>query len=367
MEKNFLDKIYGNMNYNTYNAIQSIAGKSAVGLVVVKNFLLNNYPVAPDVAYALSWVFLAYYLGNNIANNQTRTKDVKEITSIYDEIITNYNKLNKVFDLNNPVEIYTMYNYMVYKGYLSKDKTFEFSAKNSIDIKTLFGANIINGQGVCRHIAIMLRDIFNAYGINSSVVSVTTPNSIVTIHTDDEKTAQTIEEMHDFVRKYINNEDQRKMFTEIIQEYGAKISLSYRQEDEPNKIARTTGNHLITQAVKDGKSYILDPTQTRIYKLKENDKNFLTDDETDKIKICYGSLGLFEKFKDIKTIKSNILLPSSSLEEDEILAQRINGLCESNQDIFEQFYKNNKEMYDELSTKLMLLKKPKSIIRKPGL
>lgn len=366
MEKNFLDKIYGNMNYNTYNTIRSIVGKSAVGLVLVKNFLLNNYPVAPDVAYALSCIFVAYYLGSNIANSQTHTKDVREIKSIYDEIVKDYNKLNKVFDLSNPVEIHTMYNYFVYKGYMSKDKSFKFSAKNSRDIRTLFGANIINGQGVCRHIAIMLRDIFNDYGIDSSVVSATMPNAVVTIGDNKEKgTVQTIEEMYDFVKKNITNEEQRKVFNEVIKKFGADIFLSYRLKEEPNRIARTTGNHLITLAVKNGISYMLDSTQNRIYRLNPNDRNFLFDRETDQIKICYDSLGLFEKTSSIKTIKSNILLPSSAVEEEQILIQRTSQLCKDNQDIFEQFYNEHSEMYNELSNKLMLMKKPKFIIRKP--
>ena len=328
-----------------------------MGLVAVDCFLLHH-PVAFYLFYSLSYVFLTYYLGNNIAGSQNHTRDVKEIKVIYDEIITNYNKLNRVFDLNDPVEIYTMYNYMVYKGYLSKDKNFELSDKNSRDITLIYGANVINGQGVCRHIAIMLKDIFNDYGIDSNIVAVTMPsNVVVTMHKDDDKTIKTVDEMYDFVRKYINNEEQQKVFNEKIEQINEKISLSFRLEDKPNLIGRITGDHVITLAVKDGKSYTLDPTQSRIYKLKENDKNFLYDSETDKIKIHYAGLGFFglEKYKNIKLIKANILLPSSSVEEDQVLIQRISKLCENNQDIFEQFYNDNSEMYNEISSKLMLM------------
>lgn len=364
MEKNFIDKIYNNITYNTYNTIQNISINTAIGLIFFKNILLKNYPIAPKVAYVLSYILWASFIGNNIVKAETKTKDIIEIKGIYDEIITNYNKLNKIFDLNNPVEIHTMYNYLVFKGYLSKNKTFNFSADNARDIYTIYGANITNGEGVCRHIAVMLRDIFNDYGINSNLISVSMPKTIIEIQIDDDRLTQTVEEMQPFIEKYINNEEQREAINKIIEEAGIDIRLSLKLEEESNIFAKVRGNHAVTLAVQDENSYILDPTHARIYKLNPKDKNFLIDDEIGKIGIAYGSLSLFEKYKDIKAIKRNILLPSSLTEEDQMLIKKITHLCKKNQDIFEQFYNENKEIYDELSTKLMAVKKPRKLIKK---
>ena len=88
------------------------------------------------------------------------------------------------------------------------------------------------------------------------------------------------------------------------------------------------------------------------------------DDEIGKIGIAYGSLSLFEKYKDIKAIKRNILLPSSLTEEDQMLIKKTTHLCKKNQTVFEQFYNENKEIYNELSTKLMAVKKPRRLIKK---
>ncbi|MFA6777235.1 MAG: hypothetical protein WCR80_02120 [Bacilli bacterium] len=335
MEKNYIDKIYGNINYNT---IQDISGKTSIGVILVKNFI-----GFPNVAYALACMFCAYYLANDIVKAETHTKDVKKVKAIYDEIIRDYNKMNKVFDLENPIEIHTMYNYLLYKGYLSKGKEFEFSDTNLRDINTLYGANIISGQGVCRHIGIMLRDIFNDKGINSNVLSAFIRPPVITNHTDDNKPEQTIEELYNFVRQHINNEEMRKVFNELIEKVGIIIS-------------KQIGNHLITLAVKDGKSYILDPTQNRIYRLSQDDKSIVTDSKDDRIKICYCSLPFLEKHKDIKNIKSNILLPSTTLEEEQLLIQRTRDLCDGNQDIFAQFYNEHSEMYAELTDKLMGMK-----------
>ena len=110
-------------------------------------------------------------------------------------------------------------------------------------------------------------------------------------------------------------------------------------------------------------SYFLDPTQARIYKLS-SDPNLLTDNKDDKIKICYGEITLIEKFKDIKSIESKVLLPSTSLDEDQTTIESTKKLCESNQDVFDEFYKENSDSYEELSEKLMLLEKPKSLIKR---
>lgn len=364
MEKNFIDQFYGNMDYNTYNTIRNITGSASIGLFLVTNFLLNRYPIVHDVAYALPGMLCAYYVGSDILKRETRTKDVTEIKAIYDEIIKNYNKMNKVFDLNNPVEIHTMFNYLLYKGYLSKGKKFEFGDANARDIETLYGANVVNGQGVCRHIALMLKDVFNDYGINSNVLLVYVRKLVIYRQTEGDRPEQTIEQLYDFVRKYINDEEMKKFFNELIEKEGTDLSLSYSYEDDKKNTVKRKGNHLITLANKDGISYFLDPTQTRMYKLS-SDHNILTDNVGDKIKICYGNSTLYERFKDIKSIKEKILLPGTSFEEDQAIVERTRKICETNQDIFEQFYNENSEMYEELSDKFMLLKKTKILIRRP--
>lgn len=108
----------------------------------------------------------------SLSHGKNYTKDIIKIRELYQEFIKNYNKLNKAFDLSNPIQIYTMFNYLLYKGYLSKDKEFQFSGKQARDINCLIGTNVIIGQAVCRHISAMLTDILNDYGIESSQLGV---------------------------------------------------------------------------------------------------------------------------------------------------------------------------------------------------
>ncbi len=83
-----------------------------------------------------------------------------------------YVKLNRIFEFQNPIEIYTFYNKMLYDGYLSKNKEFHFGETTIRDIKDIYSSNIMNGEAVCRHIATMLKEIYNAYGIEGNTLTV---------------------------------------------------------------------------------------------------------------------------------------------------------------------------------------------------
>ena len=51
--------------------------------------------------------------------------------------------------------------------------------------------------------------------------------------------------------------------------------------------------------------------------------------------------------------------PSISIEEEQELVLSTKKLCEQNMDIFEQFYDENIEIYDEISNRLEKIKKNK--------
>ncbi len=48
---------------------------------------------------------LATYFGLVLSNAKLHTKDMSEIRTLYQQFIQNYNKMNKDFELNNPIQI----------------------------------------------------------------------------------------------------------------------------------------------------------------------------------------------------------------------------------------------------------------------
>lgn len=85
---------------------------------------------------------------------------------IYDEILKHYSELNKVFDFNDPVEMFALYIYVLEKGYLSLHHSFKYCEVHK-EIHGFLGIETILGKGVCRHMSATLVDIFKNNGVIS--------------------------------------------------------------------------------------------------------------------------------------------------------------------------------------------------------
>lgn len=361
---NKFKKICSSINYNTYNNILKTAGFSAIGLTLASDFILPKNLIVNSSVDILKYVSFATYLGLVWLRGNEYTKDITQIRELYQEFIKNYNKLNKIFDLNDPIQIYTMFNYLLYKGYLSKGKKFEFSSEQARDINGLFGANVITGKGVCRHISAMLINILNESGIEASQLGVYSTSYIISINILAEQ-KYTKEELTTWVQTHITNEQTysivMKLIEELVDEKGQSIELSTKMIEDKNILKRKVGNHAITFSFKDGKSYYLDPTQTRIYRVSENDKNVLYDDEYDRVSIKLLSSIVLNNFKDYLKMREKLsqqYLGVTREEEKQMIEQTITD-CESNMDIFEQFYSENCDLYSDISSKVLKIKKRK--------
>lgn len=128
-----------------------------------------------------AYIFLAF---SKVRNN---TKEFVIIRENYSRILDNYSKLLEKFDLDNPVQISTMFSNMVEDGYLSVDKTFKFDRLNVYDYSGLGGTNIINGHGVCRHYSAFLTDILHNKDIDAVNLGVCFPDYGFHIELFDEK------------------------------------------------------------------------------------------------------------------------------------------------------------------------------------
>lgn len=367
MEKNVFKKICGSIDYNTYTRLQNILGISGLGLTVA-NELIPQYSLVNNSIDILTYSILIAYLGMTWSSGKEYTKDVKQIRELYNYFLSNYNRLNKIFDLNNPVEIYTMFNYLLYRGYLSKNREFQFTGKQSRDLKGLYGTEVITGKAVCRHISAMLTDILNGYGIESSQLGVYSKDHIININILKEQ-KHTKEELVNWVRMHITNEQEYefaiKLIDECVDNLNQNIEISSEMIDNKNILKRKVGNHAISFASKDEKSYFLDPTQTRIYRMKESDKGTLYDSECDDIPIRLISSIVLNNSKDYLKMKKRLSNPCFiiKVEEEQAFVKATLNKCKNNMDIFEQFYVDNCELYDDISSKVLNIRKNKFILK----
>ena len=299
------------------------------------------------------------FIGLNIARIVENNLEAKEIKKLYDEFIKNYNKLNKVFNLEDPVEIHTMFNYLLYKGYLSQDKQFKFSGNATREERSIMGANVLTGKGVCRHISSMLTNILQDKGIEAGTMGVCADKPNVNIKTIDEQ-KYTKEELLEWVHSTVRDPDAVELLTTILnkleRDNSLNIELEYRSLKEKSPIGRLTGNHAITYAYYDGKSYYLDPTQNRIYVPQGK---ILTDYQMDvSPRLCHAISMLFNKSAVCTNMNKRVKEkhPTLGVIERKTLVDNTLEICKDNTDIFEQFYRENEDLYKETANKVLSLK-----------
>lgn len=359
MENKF-HQICNKINYNTYQNIQS--GVSATSFwTIVASILTEQYPMLSNSLEVVATTSLLTYLGMIYSNGKIHTKDITEIKAFYQEFIVNYNQMNRDFGFNNPIQIHTMFNYLLYEGYLSKGKEFQFSGEQARDIMTIYGTNIIMGKGVCRHISSMLKDILNDYGMGAFNLGCYTRSYNVNINMTQEQ-KYSYEELKMWVKNHITDERTNEFLNALIEELQKQekyAELSYEREEEKNFIKKMCGNHVICFTRYDNVDYYLDSTQDRIYRF-DSESNTLYDNEEDSdMKIRQVSSLLCNSSKEYLKLGEMLKNPnqSISLEEEQKLVQETKKLCKQNMDIFEQFYHDNSELYDEISNRLIKIKK----------
>lgn len=227
----------------------------------------------------------------NFINLKDDLSTIDEIQKIYDEIIKNYIRLNKVFDFNNPVEIFALYVYAVEKGYLSFHHNFEYGQTYDDLKKEIFGLSsleIILGHGVCRHFSGMLNDIFKESGVDSKRCYV-----------------------------FLADEGKKNLYTP---------------------------NHAIVVAKKDGLMHILDPTNSIIFKPGDSNSIYVSGKH-------YVYINPYERLKLGKNLEF------ASEKDDETQMNRSKKICSENRDMLKSFYKENKDLYEEIAQKKLSLQK----------
>ena len=358
MENNLFRQLCGKINYNTYNNIQKAMLMSYFGLHFTNNFILQQYPMSSYPLNVIRYTSLISFYVLTFSGGENFTKDITQIKNLYHDFIKNYNKLNHLFDLSDPIQIHTMFNYLLYKGYLSKNNEFQFSKIRLKDINCLYGTYVFTGQAFCRHISTMLTDILNDYGIQSNTLCVHYRDYDINYKIKILETPKyTKEELVNYAKTHINDEKKYDLVLEIIEkllEENQNIEISLEKVYEKNLFKKIIGSHMISYAFKDEKSYFLDPTNNTIFRISESDEKILYDGEYE-IEICpINSVFRSSRYSTNRLINQ---YPNVSKEEEKMMIEETMKLCNENTDIFEKFYTENADLYDEISSKVLKIKR----------
>ena len=363
MENKFYKDICNKVNYSTYKNIEDKLTLSALGLITTNNLLLLEHPTLSTSVDALVYSIVLSNMFLYLSHGDFYTKDVSKIKNMYNEFIKNYNELNKTFEFDNPIQIHTMLNYLLYKGYLSNKKQYSFSSIDTKEINPIMGSNILVGNGVCRHTSSLLKDILNNYGFESYILNVYEKESSVNIKIINEQ-KYTIEELYNWVKSNITDEkyynDIIHYIDDIVIKNKKNIELSLNEIKSKNILKKLSGNHAIVYTSYNNNSYYLDTTQGRIYRPSEDNKKIIKDSSKSQSLRIHSSITTNLLKNNIKLIKEiNKQYPSIQIEQENKLISDTLEICNNNIDIFEKFYNENKELYNDISNEVVKIKNHK--------
>lgn len=353
MSRNVFKDLCGKVDYSTYNIIQNILGCSSFGLTLSSIYIHNQCPILDVPIYSLYAATFVSYIIMNCSDGQYYTKEINEVKNLYHEFIKNYNKLNKIFNLNDPIQIYTMFQYLLYKGYLSQDKSFRLEETPEKDIPYLEGTNIITGKAVCRHISQTLTDIMIENGIEAYKLIMHYCHYDFDINIIDEK-KYSKEELFKYIDIYVPDEKMRLIYKGLIDcilyetSNGVEIIPKLIDDKKTSKIK--PGNHAITFTYKDGIVAFLDPTHQTIFKMSDSNPKVLYD-QMGKHYIKMLRMAETKEIREFFRMKRRLKgdLTCLQKEEQQKLIDSTLNLCQENIDIFETFYTDNCGLYREIA------------------
>ena len=168
--------------------------------------------------------------------------EYSEIMYNYSSILQNMTNLSKELNLENSLELCLLFSYLLWNGYLSKNKEYIFSDKGIKRIHGLFFADIMNGRGVCLNNSEMLKDFLNLNEYTSSMLE------------NHYNISTRINYRIDIARTNATNKD--SLITTIIEEL----------------IRCKKANHVYNLIEDNNKLYIFDSTNMLMQKIIRNDK-----------------------------------------------------------------------------------------------
>ena len=239
--------------------------------------------------------------------------ELNSLKESYMEFIHKICYFFKKLDISNPIVIFGVYSYLLKNGYLSFQHKFVYR-KNIEDCYPLFGTNVIEGEGVCRHISAMLTDIYNEMGFVSYNLSSIFDRSIPRLLTQE--------------LNVINDMVPSASFTSRF--------LSYL-------IVYPPYNHLVTLVNSENGSLIIDATNDGIFFV--NQKKQIVSVLNSNMSIECGFEQLFNKDTNYKL--SELLVPTHSDSIYYLAFYYYQGyhFADSYCSYFEDFYQDNKNLY----------------------
>ena len=302
---------------------------------------LNN-----NFSSILPLIFTVYYFIEYI-NTYKVNKEFYEVEKQYKSIINDFVNLTKSLNLNNPIELATLFNYTYKNGYLSINHKYEYNTKKLDEHFSLLGATIITGRACCRHSSAFLNDVYRKRHIESYKI-------LTGMNTKQYKKSYSIKNKYSLIKLKQELKKIKLPQEEVIKFINKKHpNLISEQEISSWKypIHSIPTNHSIVLIKYNNEVYYIDPTNEVFYDYLQDQDVLVSGDFQNVINI--------EDNRKIIRRKINSLLKYSQAEREKLnkIEHYTKTLCEDNKDLLELFYQEHFDNYQSINEKIKLLQK----------
>lgn len=265
----------------------------------------------------------------------TIDNDIKSVAKDYDTILDKFVQLCTEFDLSNSLEIANLFTYLLWNGYFSQNKNFEYKVDGRLNATNAYSFDIMNGIGVCLNISDMLNDILKKCGYSSIMFY----NRFICL------------KHKDYIPKVKRNiEKQRKSLIKLMVEHIFKV-----------------GNHVCVLIHENDRFYLYDPTNLLILNvdtLKRSSMINCVGTIENQINSSYKFISDKDKFNEyilddlVSDLKNNInkkcFYDSTFFENSWINNSK---KCAINNSLLESYYDDIKIHIDNIADKVKKLVK----------
>lgn len=256
---------------------------------------------------------------------QTKTKEYRELKSLYDQVIDNTVDLSENLGFNNPVEIFAMYVYLYRKGYLSYNKYFAYGTDMK-DFAKLGGIDVVRGCGVCRSISSFLTDLYSSCGFKATNLSVNASSNSI-------KNQQNLSDVE------LNIKQNSRGFVKIISLLTKIIPIA---------------NHQITTVIDKDYCYVFDPTNDGYLKKGKYNRIDIPDCDKSSMKIIsleqlfMGIIGASKMQPNLISLYKDLSLDSIDDNEYRTIYLESLKVIKENLSLLEYFYYDNYKTYKDI-------------------
>jgi len=257
--------------------------------------------------------------------------EYQTLLSSYQEVLREVTNLFHEMEWDNEAKIFAGYSYLLKQGYLSYEHEFRY-AVNTGFVDKMFGVDVIRGLGNCKHINTMLSDLLILENYSTYRLGMNLDHSVSYLND----------------MKLLISKNQEGSSSEELVGIGKVLSdilFKVFEKMDPS-------NHLVTLVCDNEHSYVMDACNDTIFGV-DLEKNIVQNNHIFDVRLS----SIIKESKNVKL--KDILKPT--LESK--LEQRLDdyswawNMCFSNQDIFEKFYLEHKDMYFDVLEKRRVLKK----------